>query len=118
MFATDPTLYGATFPQRELPYVNPAIVPWAMYGRFPFYGQQFPMYGQQQLPIWGQQFPMYGQQLPWYGQQIPWYGQKYLPMQHELYPQFQSFYGNRFFEQPFQGYTNVPQYKWQVPFTG
>ena len=120
MIANDPTLYGATLPNRELPFMNPYFVPqipWGLYGQqFPLFGQQFPLYGQQ-LPLYGQQLPLYGQQLPWmtHGRFVP----PVFPTEgmHGVPP----FVANRYFPQlPWapvtHGLGTLP-YKWQVPFT-
>ncbi len=101
MFANDPTLYGATIPQRELPLVNPFFTQW-----------------QQQ------------QQLPWqtFGRFVPPTYQEFFPHQQFQLPYTQGFYGNRYINQlpyftPYmQGYTpymqgyNLPQARWQFPF--
>lgn len=129
MFATDPTLYRATFPQREYPFVNPYFnqfgtpfltqfskeqLPWMTYG------QQIPwMQGNQQIP-WMQG----NQQFPWMqgNQQFPWMQGKMVPpiFQSEFMPQFPSF-GNRYIPQlPYgqfsPGLYDLPQYKWQLPY--
>ena len=122
MFATDPTLYGVTFPNREASFINPFFgqfqgqqVPYGMFG------QQFPLpYAQQSWMTYGQQpWTAYGQQ-PWtaYGQQLPWMTHgKFVP------PVFQSElpFANRYFSQlPYAPYAagiyNVPQYPRQFPF--
>jgi hypothetical protein len=110
MFATDPTLYGATFPQREIPFMNPFFAqqfPWQDYRRFipPVY-QEFP---EQRFvpPVLREQY-----MLPWMQQ---FYGHKFLDkqlpytpfMQHGLYnlPQYNL------------PQYSVPQYnKWQFPY--
>jgi hypothetical protein len=108
MFTSDPTLYGATLPQREFPYVNP------FYGQFGQYGQ----YGQWQQP-WSafyRYFPPFpvdflpqGQfNLP-YTQPFtqPFYGNKMIPQ--VPYPQYMpSYYG-------WQGAYNWPQFKFPFP---
>lgn len=100
MFNVDPTLYGATIPHRELPFMNPYLAQWQ------------------------------NQQTPWptFGQQVPWSAyQKFMPptlpptLPPEFMPPMQQFPGNRFFGQipypPFgQNIYNVPQYKWQMPY--
>jgi len=70
MYLTDPTLYGATLPQRELPVTAPYINP--------FYAQNLPM-----------------QAMPWQG--VPWQSaQRFVPPIFQgLQPNIQQFYGQQ-----------------------
>lgn len=103
MYATDPTLYGATIPQREIPFVNP----------FYFTGQQFPLYGQQ--------FPYH---MPWQAMQgfpmqqvtgFPWQGfQRYTPQTFQQ--GYNPYFTQPFGQVPYGQYYNYPLYNWQRMF--
>lgn len=107
MYATDPTLYGATLPQREIPFVNPF-----------FFTGQYPYMPWQTM----QGFPM--QQVtgfPWQGfqqgfqQGFPWQGlQRQIPQtfQQGYAPYFTQPYGYV----PYGQYYNHPLYNWQRMF--
>ena len=94
---SDPTLYGATLPHRDVPFVNPLFAQW-----------------QQPLP-W-----MYSRFIP------PMFPPELMTQSQFNVPYVQPFYGNKLFPQvpytPFpqnaygwQGAYNWPQYRWQFP---
>ena len=95
MFTSDPTLYGATLPHRDVPFVNPFYgqwpqQPWSTYFRYfpPF--PDFQPQGQFNLP---------------YTQ--PFYGNKMIP-QLPYAPYMPTYYGSL-------GAYNLPQFRWQFP---
>lgn len=95
MYANDPTLYGATLPQRELPFMNPFFIS----------GQQFPYMPWQSM----QTFPT--QQLTGF----PWQGfQRYTPQMFQ--PGYAPYFTQPFGFVPYGQYFNHPLYNWQRTF--
>lgn len=128
MYATEPTLYGTTFPHRELPAMNPFLLqwqqqfPWTGYGRFfpqamqpeilpqgqfeapypqPFYGNKLPT----QLG-YAPQVPPFAPQVPPFAPQVPisayWQGYNFPYMQGYNLPHMQGY--------------NLPHMKWPYPY--
>ena len=90
MYWTEPTLYGATLPQREFPVAAPYFTQW----------QNMPM-------------PFYGQNLP--VQAFPWQSSyRFMPPIYQGHPSIQPFFG----QMPYMTNPYLPfGYGFQKPFT-